>query len=80
MEREVSPTPTLYNLAKLCQPFLGMWNVRGINDTRKREEVVDIFKEGKFDIFALTETKLKVEGEVSWCEVNGIISCVMEMA
>ena len=35
------------------------WNVRGINDTTKREEVVDIFKKGKLDLLALTETKLK---------------------
>ena len=35
--------------------------VRGINDTTKREEVVDIFKNGKFDLLALMETKLKGE-------------------
>ena len=40
----------------------------------KREEVVDVFKEGKFKLLALTETKLKGEREVSWCGVNGIIA------
>ena len=39
--------------------------MRGINDTTKREQVVDIFQKGKFDFLALTETKLKGEGEVS---------------
>ena len=33
--------------------------MRGINDTTKRGEVVDIFKKGKFDLLALMETKLK---------------------
>ena len=52
---------------------LGTWNVRGIkNYTTKREDVVDIFKRGKFELLALTEKKLKGKGEVSWCKVNGI--------
>ena len=38
---------------------LGKWNVRIINGTAKREEVVDVFKVGKFELLALTETKLK---------------------
>ena len=37
--------------------------MRRINDTTEREEVVDIFKEGKFELLALTETKLKEKGE-----------------
>ena len=53
--------------------------MRGINDTNKREEGLDIFKKRKFDLLALTDTKLKGRGEVSWCEVNGIISGVREM-
>ena len=44
---------------------LGAWNVRGINDATKREEVVNIFKKGK--------------GEVSWLRVNFIIAGVQEM-
>ena len=44
--------------------------MRGINGTAKREEVVDVFREGKFEFLALTETKLKRNGEVSWCGVN----------
>ena len=31
--------------------------MRGINDITNREEVVDILKEGKFELLALTETK-----------------------
>ena len=41
------------------EDFIVMHNVRRINDTTKREEVVDIFKGGKFELFALTEMKLK---------------------
>ena len=44
---------------------LGTWNVREINGTAKREEVVDVFKEGKFQLLGLTETKLKGKGEAS---------------
>ena len=58
---------------------LGTWNVRGINNTTKREEVVDVFREGRFELLALTETKLKGKGEISWFGVNGIISGVQEM-
>ena len=34
---------------------------------------MEVFKEGKFELLAFTETKLKGNGEVSWCGVNGII-------
>ena len=58
---------------------LGTWTVRGINDTTKREEMVDIFQKGKFEFLALTETKLKGKGEVSWSGVNVIFAGVQEM-
>ena len=51
-------------------------NVRGINGTAKREEVMDVFREGKLKLLSLTETKLKGDGEVSWCGVNSIIANV----
>ena len=38
-----------------------------------------VFREGKLKLLALTETKLKENGEVSWCGVNGIIAGVLEM-
>ena len=41
--------------------------------------MVDVFINGKFELLALTETKLKGNGEVSWCGVNGIIAGVHEM-
>ena len=41
--------------------------------------MVDFFREGKFKLLALMEMKLKGNGEVSWCEVNGIIASVQEM-
>ena len=57
----------------------GTWNVRGINWTAKREEVVDVFRKERFEYLALIETKLKGNREVSWCGVNGIIASVQEM-
>ena len=53
--------------------------MRGINDTTKREQVVDTFQKGKFDLLALTETKMKGKGEVSWSGVNVIFAGVQEM-
>ena len=46
---------------------LGTWNLRGINGTAKREEVVGVFREGKFKLLSLTESKLKGKGKVSLC-------------
>ena len=40
---------------------------------------MNTFKEGKFKLLALTETKLKGKGEVSLCGVNDIIAGVQEM-
>ena len=53
--------------------------MRGINNTTKRGEVVDIFKKGKFELLVLTETKLKGKGEVSRFGVNVIFASVHEM-
>ena len=36
---------------------LGTWNVRGINGEEKRREVMDVFRKGRFDLLALTETR-----------------------
>ena len=77
MDREVSPIPALYNPYIVNR--LGTWNVRGINDTTKWEEAVDIFKKGKFQLLPLTDTKLKGKGEVSWSGVNAIFTSVQEM-
>ena len=35
-----------------------------------------VFRKGKLELLALTETKLMRNGEVSWCGVNGIIAGV----
>ena len=37
------------------------------------------FQKGKFELFALTETKLKETGKVSWRRVNGMITGVQWM-
>ena len=47
-----------------------------MNETAKREKVVDVFKEGKFELLPLIETKFKGNGGVSWFGVNGIIAGV----
>ena len=41
--------------------------------------MVDVFRKGKSELLALTETKLKGNGEVSWCGANGIIVSVQEI-
>ena len=40
---------------------------------------MDIFKKGKFELLAFTETKLKWMGEVSWSVVNVIFVGVQKM-
>ena len=50
-----------------------VWYVNGINGIAKREEVVDVSRKGKFEMVALSETKLKGNREMSWCGVKGII-------
>ena len=40
---------------------------------------MDVFREGKIELLALTETKLKGNRGVSWCGVNGIIAGVKEI-
>ena len=45
----------------------------------KREGVVDVFREGEFELFALPETRLKGNGEISWCGVNDIIGRFQEI-
>ena len=41
--------------------------------------MVDVFREGMFELFTLTDTKLKGNGEVSRCGVNVVIAGVQEM-
>ena len=41
--------------------------------------MVDVFREGKFELLALMEMKLEGNGKVSWCRLNGIIAGVQEM-
>ena len=59
--------------------ILSRHNVRGVNGTIKKKDVVNVFRKGKFKLLALNETKLKGDGKVSWYGVNGIISCIQEM-
>ena len=40
---------------------------------------MDVFREEKFELLILTEKKLKRNGKVSWCVVNGIIGGFQEM-
>ena len=45
----------------------------------KGKEGVDVFKKGKLKLFALTETKMKGDGEVPCCRVNSIIAGIQEV-
>ena len=40
---------------------------------------MDVFRERKFELLALTEMKLKGNREVSWCGVYGIVAGVREI-
>ena len=74
LRRGALPIPALYKSTGYFECKRNKW-------TAKREEVVDVFGIGNFELLTLTETKLKVNEEVSWCEVNGIIAgAQMEIA
>ena len=45
----------------------------------KRDKVLNAFRNGKFELLALNEAKLKGNGKVSWSEVNDIIAGVLEI-
>ena len=40
---------------------------------------MEVFRGGKFELFALMETKLKGNREATWCEVNSITTGVQEL-
>ena len=40
---------------------LSCWNVRGCNQPIKRQEILDTFRQRRYDFFVLSETKLKVK-------------------
>ena len=48
-----------------CVNRLGTWNMRRKNGIVVRE-VTYVFRKGKFELFVLTETNMKGNGEVSW--------------
>src|SRR6201990_2155529 len=57
---------------------VGTLNVRGVNKEEKTEEVGIVMKEKGFDVLALTETKLKGKGEMSFGMYKGIYAGVNE--
>ena len=54
------------------------FNIRGVNDVGKREEVGTMCRERNIDILALTETKLKGRGEKKFGDFTGMYSGVNE--
>src|SRR5678815_3357366 len=64
------PIRFIYIYIYIYMNRMGTWNVRGINVEEKRIEVMDVFKKGKFDLLAVTETKMKGIGENEWCGVK----------
>ena len=57
---------------------VGCLNVRGVNREGKKEEVGEMFKSRSLDLLAVSETKLKGEGEVMFGGYKGVISGVSE--
>ena len=53
-------------------------NVRGCGQSEKKSMIVDIFKERKYDVFALCETKVKGQGVQDWDEQRVLVSGVSE--
>ena len=49
-----------------------MWNVRGVNEGWKRSSVIQVMRERKYDVLALSETKLKGNGIIKWDGVKGV--------
>ena len=41
--------------------------------------MVDVFRKGKFELLALTQTKLKGNREILWCGEKGIFTGVQDM-
>ena len=56
----------------------GVLNVCGCGQSEKKCIIVDIFKERKYDVFALCETKVKGQGVQDWDEQRVIVSGVSE--
>ena len=52
--------------------------MRGCNKDEKKCMIADIFKERKLDVLALSETKVKGEGEREWEGQRVIVSGVDE--
>ena len=52
---------------------------KGIIGIVKRGEVVDVFRKEIYELFTLTKPKLKGNGDVLWCGINGIIADIEEI-
>ena len=59
-----------------CSSRVGTWNAGGLNGDGKRREVINVFKNGKFELLVLTETKVKGSGEDEWCGVKCVYAGV----
>ena len=57
---------------------MGCLNVRGCGKNEKKCQIVDMFKERKLDVLALSETKVKGKGEHTWEGQRVIVSGVDE--
>ena len=77
-EREVSPTPVLYNSAKLCQPFRYL-------ECKRNKLYYDEggggghLQKRKVRFACLDGDEIEGKGKVSWSEVNAIFTGVHEM-
>jgi len=55
------------------KPKIMSWNVRGMNDTKKRFQIRGLLREWKMDIMCLQETKMQV---ISREVVRSVWGCV----
>ena len=54
----------------LCK--IGVWNMRGVNEGWKRSSVIQVMRERKYDVLALSETKLKGNGMIEKDGMKGV--------
>ena len=50
----------------------------GVNEGWKRSSVIQVMRERKYDVLALSETKLKGNGMIEWDGVKGVKSGIGE--
>ena len=66
------------DIKKPSELKIGCLNASGCGIDYKKCMIVDVFKEGKLDVMALSETKVKGEGLQEWEGQKVTVSGVLE--